>query len=81
MSKEKVPMPVAGEKLKEWLKAEGRKQSWVVDQINDKIGTSYATSTFSCWIRGHRVPDDTVKRQIENITQGDVTAESWDVFQ
>ena len=60
-----------GEKLKEWIMAEGRKSKWVADQLH------CSAQTVTYWCNGKRAPSHFAKVAIEFLTDGRVKFGDW----
>jgi DNA-binding transcriptional regulator YdaS (Cro superfamily) len=56
---------------KEWLKAEGRSQTWLAERMQ------VHKSLVSHWIAGRRLIGVTEARKIEHLSGGKVEARSW----
>lgn len=61
----------ANEKLREWLKAEGRKSLWLASKLHVNA------NAVSSWLTGRNKPQMGFRLVIEEITGGAIKSEEW----
>lgn len=61
----------AHEKLRDWLRSEGRKKSWLAQQAQVRPGTVTA------WVSGESKPSRVHRGRIEELTGGWIRQEQW----